>query len=96
MYFEVQILIIWNNHDFGVLMNGIVKCVENCETTFYRSTPGSISWLYLKIHMLSLKEKNASVFLDVKLHLWLKPDSLLPMHDLQFRIDKYIFQAWTL
>jgi hypothetical protein len=40
-----------------------------------------------------MKEKNASVFLDVKLHLWLKPDSLLPMHDLQFRIDKYIFQA---
>jgi hypothetical protein len=29
MYFEVQILVIWNNHEFGVLMNGNVKCVEN-------------------------------------------------------------------
>jgi hypothetical protein len=29
MYYEVQILVIWNNHDFGVLMNGSVKCVEN-------------------------------------------------------------------
>jgi hypothetical protein len=29
MYFEVQILVIWNNHDFGVLMDGSVKCVEN-------------------------------------------------------------------
>jgi hypothetical protein len=25
----MQILIIWNNHDFGVLMNGNLKCVEN-------------------------------------------------------------------
>jgi hypothetical protein len=30
MYFEVQILVIWNNLEFGVLMNGYVKCVENC------------------------------------------------------------------
>jgi hypothetical protein len=29
MYFEMQILVIWNNHEFGVLMNGKVKCVEN-------------------------------------------------------------------
>jgi hypothetical protein len=29
MYFEVKILVIWNNHEFGVLMNGSVKCVEN-------------------------------------------------------------------
>jgi hypothetical protein len=29
MCFEVQILVIWNNHEFGVLMNGSVKCVEN-------------------------------------------------------------------
>jgi len=29
MYYEVQILVIWNNHNFGVLMNGNVKCVEN-------------------------------------------------------------------
>jgi len=29
MYFEVQILVIGNNHEYGVLMNGKVKCVEN-------------------------------------------------------------------
>jgi hypothetical protein len=29
MYFKMQILVIWNNHEFGVLMNGRVKCVEN-------------------------------------------------------------------
>jgi hypothetical protein len=29
MYLEVQILVIWNNHEFGVLMNGGVKYVEN-------------------------------------------------------------------
>jgi hypothetical protein len=29
MYFEVQIFVIWNNHEYGVLMNGNVKCVEN-------------------------------------------------------------------
>jgi hypothetical protein len=28
MYFEMEILVIWNNHEFGVLMNGNVKCVE--------------------------------------------------------------------
>jgi hypothetical protein len=29
MYFEVKILVIWNNHEYGVLMNGNVKYVEN-------------------------------------------------------------------
>jgi hypothetical protein len=29
MHFEVQILVIWNNHEYGVLMNCKVKCVEN-------------------------------------------------------------------
>jgi len=29
MYSEMQILIIWNNHEYGVLMNGKVKHVEN-------------------------------------------------------------------
>jgi hypothetical protein len=29
MYFEVQILVIWNNHDYGVLMNDSPNCVEN-------------------------------------------------------------------
>jgi hypothetical protein len=29
MYFEVHILVIWNNHEYGVLMNYKVKCVEN-------------------------------------------------------------------
>jgi hypothetical protein len=29
MYLEVQILVIWNNHEIGVLMNGRIKCVEN-------------------------------------------------------------------
>jgi hypothetical protein len=28
MYSEMQILVIWNNHEFGVLMNDNVKCVE--------------------------------------------------------------------
>jgi hypothetical protein len=28
MYFKVQILIICNNHEFDVLMNGSVKFVE--------------------------------------------------------------------
>jgi hypothetical protein len=29
MYSKVQILVIWNNHEYGVLMNGNVKCIEN-------------------------------------------------------------------
>jgi hypothetical protein len=29
MYSKVQILVIWNNHDFGVLMNNNVKWVDN-------------------------------------------------------------------
>jgi hypothetical protein len=29
MYFEVQILVICNNHEYDVLMNGSVKYVEN-------------------------------------------------------------------
>jgi hypothetical protein len=29
MYFEGQILVRWNNHEFGVSMNGGVKNVEN-------------------------------------------------------------------
>jgi len=29
MYFEVQILVIWNNYEFCVLMKGNVKNVEN-------------------------------------------------------------------
>jgi hypothetical protein len=29
MYSEMQIQVIWNNHEFGVLMNGNVKCVDN-------------------------------------------------------------------
>jgi hypothetical protein len=28
MYYKVQILVIWNNHEYGVLMNGNVMCVE--------------------------------------------------------------------
>jgi fatty acid desaturase len=29
MYSEVQILVIWNNHETGVLMNGRIKCAKN-------------------------------------------------------------------
>ncbi len=29
MYSEVQILVIWNKHEYGVLMNGNVNNVEN-------------------------------------------------------------------
>jgi hypothetical protein len=29
MYYKVQIIVIWNNHEYGVLMNGNVKNVEN-------------------------------------------------------------------
>jgi hypothetical protein len=29
MYSEVLILVIWNNHEYVVLMNGNVKNVEN-------------------------------------------------------------------
>jgi hypothetical protein len=29
MYFEVEILVIRNNHESNVLMNGNVKCLEN-------------------------------------------------------------------
>jgi hypothetical protein len=29
MYSKVQIYVIQNNHENGVLMNGIIKCVEN-------------------------------------------------------------------
>jgi hypothetical protein len=28
MYPEMEILVIWNNHESSVLMNGSVKCVE--------------------------------------------------------------------
>jgi hypothetical protein len=41
----------------------------DCEATSYPSTFGSMRWLYLNIHMLSMKEKMQSEFLDVKLHL---------------------------
>jgi len=27
MHFEFQILVIWNNHEYGILMNGSAKCV---------------------------------------------------------------------
>jgi hypothetical protein len=27
LYFEMEILVIWNNHEFSVLMNYRVKCV---------------------------------------------------------------------
>jgi hypothetical protein len=33
------------------------KFFDNCEVTFYPSTHGSMSWLYLKVHMLLVKEK---------------------------------------
>jgi hypothetical protein len=38
-------------------------------------------------------KKNANVFINVKLCLLLKLNSLPLMHHLQFRIDRYIFQA---
>ncbi len=41
----------------------------NCEATSCPSTLGSMKWVYLKVHMLSVKEKCTSVFLDVKLCL---------------------------
>jgi hypothetical protein len=66
---------------------------ESCEATFCPSTPNSMRWLYLEIYMLPMKEINASVFLNVKLRLWLKSSSLHPMHHWRFRFDKYIFQA---
>jgi hypothetical protein len=69
---------------------------SHCEATFYPSTLGSMKWIYLKIHMLPVKEKMQSVFIDVMLHLKSKSNSSLPMHHLQFRIDKYIFQVQTL
>jgi len=28
MYFEVKIMVVWNNHEYGVLMNDRVKSVE--------------------------------------------------------------------
>jgi hypothetical protein len=31
-----------------------------CEATFYCSTPGFMKWLYLKVHMFSIKGKNAN------------------------------------
>jgi len=43
--------------------------------------------------MLPVKEINANVFLNVKLHLKLKSSNLPPMHHLQFIFDRYIFQA---
>jgi hypothetical protein len=33
-----------------------LRCVP-CEVTFCPSTPGSMRWLYLKVLMLSMKEK---------------------------------------
>jgi hypothetical protein len=39
------------------------------EATLCPSTPGSMRWLYLKVHTLPVKEKGTSVFLDVKLRL---------------------------
>jgi hypothetical protein len=29
MYFEVKIMVVWNNHESGVLMNDRIKNVEN-------------------------------------------------------------------
>jgi hypothetical protein len=29
MYFEMYILVVWNNHEYGVLLNGRIDCVEN-------------------------------------------------------------------
>jgi hypothetical protein len=26
---KIQIIVIWNNYEYGVLMNDIIKCVEN-------------------------------------------------------------------
>ncbi len=43
------------------------------------------------IYVTGEGKKNANVFLGVKLRLWLKPNSLPPMHHLWFGIDKYIF-----
>jgi hypothetical protein len=43
--------------------------VVSCEAIFYPSTPDSMKWLYLKVHTLSVKEKNISVFINVKLCL---------------------------
>jgi hypothetical protein len=38
-----------------------------CETTFCPFTPCSMKQLYLKVHVLPLKEKIASVFLNIRL-----------------------------
>jgi hypothetical protein len=35
-----------------------------CEATSYPSTLSSMRWLYLKVHMLLMKEEVQSVFLD--------------------------------
>ncbi len=46
-----------------------VYLFHRCEATFYPSTFSSIRWLYLKVHMLPMKEKMQNVFLDVTLRL---------------------------
>jgi hypothetical protein len=38
-----------------------LQCVP-CEVTFCHSTPDSMRWLYLKVHMLSVKEKCKCIF----------------------------------
>jgi hypothetical protein len=52
---------------------------------------GAYTWKYMCYRW----RENASVFLNVKLHLSLKSSSLLPIHQLQSRIDRYILQAQT-
>jgi hypothetical protein len=42
---------------------------EHCEAIFCPSTSNFMKWLYLEVHMLLVKEKMQSVFLNVKLHL---------------------------
>jgi hypothetical protein len=44
-------------------------------------------------YVTSEGKKMQSAFLDVKLCLYLKPNSLPPIDHLQFRIDIYFFQA---
>jgi hypothetical protein len=57
-------------NSFNCFSYGDVICgTSYCEVTFYPSILGSMRWLYSEVHMLLVKEKMQSVYLDIKLHL---------------------------
>jgi hypothetical protein len=60
MYSKVQILVIWNNHESNVLMNGNVKCVENQDK--------NNEFMYVKCKFVVIVMRNKSTW--IKYHFY--------------------------